>query len=347
MGGSVMKSSRLRGEEDVSQGERRLGAATVLPGVSMLDGIENLGQLMYYVREAHRKSRSYVSESSGVSLSQISRLESTGYMGTDSFREYVAALDLDYDQRSLLMEDLYPRFRKPSRIRQDEEMFNQVRLGSLKGSELNRYPELRRSLEAESLPCYVRDELWFVHAYNRSMLNLFELTVEDLSNNWAMWHVVASRFYPRSKFALAHGRFAHLYYPQSLKHFFDHTARFFFTRHMRALRNRLWNLGSRQYRQWWTSVTSLNTPYAEAESPPRMIDFNGRLYLAKSSDDQFSINMEDGCKLNYFKVTWEGMTSPATKSLRSLAERNQDTVPPVLYASDYVDDYNSWGELSG
>lgn len=182
----------------------------------MLDGIEHLGTLCGMIRQARGLAQKDVSKQGGVNRGTIATFEGCGKISWDAFNRYVKGLGLSWTDRDILQR----LFQTAEDIAEREQHLRSIRFSLLKNTTNRSCVAAVQALQSESFPCYIRDELQFVHAFNQSILDLFEITNDDLKSTWLAWHVIGTKYLPGSKLAQAHGNLAGGYFPQALKQFF-------------------------------------------------------------------------------------------------------------------------------
>ena len=327
------------------------------PLLEMKDKIDHLGGLLRSIREAHRLSQQALSKKMYLAQGVVSRFENGGPVSESTFASYVAALEqadgleLDIDEANLLRKQVYDECYSPDRVHFQQKRLTAFHFRFLKEPPNPGYQQAVAVLRSGTYPAYIRDELWFIHAYNQPMLDLFGLTPADLKDNWAMWHVIGNKYLPGSKLAAAHGAEADIYFPRALKFFFEDTAQFFFTAQMKALRNRLWDV-SKEYRRWWTSITTFNAPFGHERHPFRHIlyrnDQRQERWISMDSEVEkktIAVTAGPGQYGKYTKMRYVPRDSDTYAKEAIARLTTGEALQQVVFAADFIEDYNDWPEV--
>lgn len=319
---------------------------------AMRDGIDHLGTLMRNIREAHHLTQKQVRSVRGLDKSIVAKFEATGQISVRSFQHYVEGLGLEEDERQVLLTKFLLHSRDSRDIHYHEKRLGELRFAALQhppNAQKEAYRRVLAALQKEGNPAYIRDELWFVHAYNQPLLDLLDITHADLlksqmdrANGWVAWHVIGSKYAPGSKLVAIHGNFAELYFPRALKQFFEETAHIFFTAQMKALRNRLWLL-SETYQRWWRGISALNIPYGPDPDLQRDILYQGKsISMSLSSDEKFTVRLPQG-PVTYTKIVWSPIDTDAEEVIAKITSAPS---PELIFAATFIPDYNHGSELS-
>ncbi len=304
----------------------------------MLDGVEHLGTLCLKLR-GHRSSSEF-----DVDKGTISKFENTGKsMGVDAFTRFVNGLNLFPDQRELLLYKFYPHS-QDRELRHNQRMLCKVSFRTTRDRADHEYARLISELENEYYPSYIADPLWFVHALNQPLLDLFGITKGDLEthSDWWVWHGIGSKYHPKSKIGLQLKDDMYSYVPNVLQKFFNDTSQYFFTAHMRALRNRLWNLSDSYKREWSTLISFQGGEPRPATLMRVMEPRNSKpLVLDVMETPPTSIDVGEGDRVNYRRIQWIPRDKELWKSLREDLPGEEK----IHFAADYIEDYNDWPEI--
>jgi transcriptional regulator with XRE-family HTH domain len=307
----------------------------------VLDGIDDLGVLCKNIRESRHLEAKDLARLAGIDAGSISRFERNAHISIDAFSSYLNGLGLNSNERDILLYNLFYPSRK-QQLKESVEKLSRVRFSIIADKKNSVSRSALESLRIAEYPAYIRDEIGFIHAFNQPILDLFGITLADLTGNWAAWHLISTKYIPGSKLALAHGKQAETYFPRALKQFFEVTARYFFTPHMEALRNRLWNL-SEDYRLWWSKITEFGVPFKQLRHLQREILYKGTwISLGLIDEDVFEINLGDLYQGNYTRVGWIPRDPQAWEVMRKIAGPG---LKELHLAVDHVQDYNDWDEL--
>lgn len=221
---------------------------------------------------------------------------------------------------------------------------------------------LVRQMEQTPYPALIMDDLWFDHAINGSLCNIFSVPRERAPgtlpprlpelfySRWEMWHSVGIKFPQDSPLRIGYALTDSYFLPTVLQAFFEdpQTAPHLFGGHMRALLNRLRRAAMREgydnFNRAWHQVTAFLVP-ERARELLRIISFRGQsLPFRLTIPAQAPITSPGGFTAHYRLAVWE----PDSDHAREVAERIAD--PTIYYAADHDRHgqfhINSWPELS-
>jgi hypothetical protein len=155
-------------------------------------------------------------------------------------------------------------------------------------------PALQRltaQLAQEPRPAYITDNLWFIHAMNGAMLNLFSIDPDRHLDRWEAWHSVAAKLLVDSPLFSAHTS-VNQAYPPAIDFFFKETSRHLFTVQVRALLAALHRLsaenGVTHFDRWWEQTVTFQLPWA-FEDLRREIRYWGALPREQRTEENFEI----------------------------------------------------------
>lgn len=248
------------------------------------------------------------------SYSMIRKFE-LGDKTLKQYEGYVNALHLSQSRKDILI-----NICKGYKNKDDEE----VRLGHYSFDILNRprkkneeekeeIDKLIDQLEDTPFPAFIMDELWFVHAFNAPILELFSITEEDLKKA-PNWHVIATKYYKitdgrtvyESPLRRAHRELMHKYFPEAVFRFLISTSEYFFTDQMLNIQNFLCQLSPDVFQSLWGDLITMhgNLPIAE---PIRHIYYKKLLEpisMVVSYNPPVSVTVAKDYRLKFTLVLW-------------------------------------------
>ncbi len=318
----------------------------------MLDGVEHFGSLLQRLRLTAKLRQEDVPN---VDSATISKFENNrAKISHPSFSQYVRILrrksELTQEDEDLL-ERMYrdSGYEAESDITDHHDRLARYKFALLETAtpdrdhpEQTELAELREALLNETRPAYIRDELWFIHAYNQQFLDLIGLTLPDLKDSWTSWHIIGSLFASNSKLRHAFGPNEQLYLPQATDQFFKETVDIFFTAYMKALRNRLWKL-SPLYRRYWRDALSFQRPPHENTDYSMNICYKGKEVHFKVLSENKKIIAHSHI-LRYVKNVWnpEG-NKGAKRAVESINKRLSEQ--KIHFAAKNISDYHGWQDV--
>ena len=229
---------------------------------------------------------------------ELARAKSSRY-----FDAYVQALQQHnlYDARvnpplntgeAETLSALYANNHREAQIHRQELELAALDYGNIAGAHVpTRLQRLVDQLAGESRPAYIADNLWFIHAMNGSMLNLFGIDPARHLDRWEAWHSVAAKFLINSPLFNAHIS-VNQHYPPAIDFFFKEVGPHLFTVQMRALLAALHRLsadnGVTHFDRWWDQTVTFQLPWA-FEDLRREIRYWGALPGAQRTEENYEI----------------------------------------------------------
>lgn len=221
---------------------------------------------------------------------------------------------------------------------------------------------LVQQMEQTPYPALIMDDLWFDHAINGSLCNIFAIPrhrvpgapqprlPELFHKRWEMWHSVGIKFPQDSPLRAGYALTDSYFLPTVLQAFFEDplTAPHLFGSHMRALLYRLHGAAVREgyggFNRAWHQVTVFLVP-ERARELLRIITYRGQsLPFRLTIAGQAPVTSLGGFTAHYRLAVWE----PDSDQARDVAESIAD--PTIYYAADHDRHgqfhINSWPELS-
>jgi hypothetical protein len=127
--------------------------------------------------------------------------------------------------------------------------------------------ELDRLLRTCGRPAFIADPLWFIHALNGPLLNLFGIQPQREGayfRCWEAWHVMGCKFMAHSPIREAHCSYND-YFPPAVDQFYRSISPYLFTNQARALISRLIllsNANGFRFGSWWHNSVAFRAAYA-------------------------------------------------------------------------------------
>lgn len=220
---------------------------------------------------------------------------------------------------------------------------------------------LVRRMEQMPYPALIMDDLWFDHAINGTLCNIFaiprvripgqgQLRLPDFFyTRWEMWHSVGIKFPQDSPLRIGYAATDRYFLPAVLQIFFETpwTLPHLFGRHMHSLLARLRQTaqdeGYRAFSHAWHQVTAFLVPEHSHELL-RIITYQGQSLLFRLTiADHVPVTDADGYTVNYALAVWEPDSQQAEAVVQQIAD------PTIYYAADHDQRHqfhiNTWPEL--
>jgi hypothetical protein len=318
--------------------------------------LPHLGALCERNRVSRGISASLMQERCGVkNVSTITRnFEEFGDLGRKPFREYVQTLQLpglakprNFDYKPLKQEQaemlmaLYDHSRDVDK-RQCE--LGRISFDAIKpeyrGKELD---ELVNELANEERPAFIMDDLWFIHALNGAVLELFGETPDSESlNAWEAWHVMAAKFHSESRVRKTHTN-PDEYFPPTVEYFFQapNTYRYLFTLQMRTLLLRLLDLSEQHhtgFKEMWYDATCFNIRY-ELRALTRHLWYQGEEIKTEAGPRlSQEVEITPGNPVRYTLAVWNPVGKAAKEAFAHI--HNLSGSQELVYAADKDSSHN-------
>jgi hypothetical protein len=338
--------------------------------------IPHLGVLYKRVREARGLSQTDIASALGVTNSTISKFESTGRSRRDQIVErYIRALEapvlngvhryapLSMEEAALLRQ-LSPTAHNGSNGSNGTNGNNSN--GHAPAVQLSAYDfalitsphapaELKalvHKLRQTPWPAFIADGLWFVHAVNGAMWNLFGIAPDDpLLRRWESWQMVAAKFTDPSPIRAAHIS-PDNYFPPTICAFFQSTLPYLFTPQMRALLRNLHQLSlvnQLHFSTWWYLASSFNLSFDLSQSA-RILRRGDRFFHTTIRGlELHMIPITTAQAVPYFLGVWEPLGADTQAGFARLSGA---AAPDALFFASQYDvrqnfHVNCWPETEG
>lgn len=272
------------------------------------------------------------------------------------------------DEDAALLLSIYEKNNTPGKVRRLQNNLAGVDLRLLGQAQADNHLrplwELDQLLRRSTRPAFVADALWFIHAFNGALLNLFGLDPQrDLAylRRWEAWHVMGSKFMDNSPIREAHCSYND-YFPPTVDQFYRAICPYLFTYQSRALIRRLIemsNANGLQFGTWWHNAVAFRMSF-EPERLRRRIWYRNpdapegpRVVLRTAAERielrEVPLSADGSCTTTFWIGVWHGDEDPFThevlENLRGPVDNNL-----VLYAADYDElrDFhaNTWPEVA-
>lgn len=275
-------------------------------------------------------------------------LEENGGMNRTNFEKYISILKDKgrfplalTENQARMIEYYYAHRHSKARIKQDCDLahinFNHIREAKRKPNECDRLlVKLIEELEKEHRPALIMDSLWFDHAVNGSLLNLFELEPnDDIFKQWYGWHSIGIKAPHNSQVRQKYPN-TDSFLPQTLRYFFEyeHTYPHLFTVQFRYLLSQLHTLSTDEdyeLQKWWAQIISFNLPY-KLRAVPRKIMCQGRTYdFNPINTRSVVVTVEGGHKVRYILSIFD----PDSEEAEAIRTQIEDHT--LYVAADFED----------
>lgn len=256
------------------------------------------------------------------------------------------------DEDAALLLGVYEKNNTPGKVRRLQNNLAAIDLDLIgrarPDNHLRPLYELDQLLHQSNRPAFVADSLWFIHALNGALLNLFALDPQrDLPyfRRWEAWHVMGSKFMDNSPIREAHCSYND-YFPPTVDQFYRAICPYLFTYQARALIRRLIetsNANGFQFGNWWHNALAFRMSF-EPERLRRRIWYcdpsapDGARVVLRTAAERIEMRevplSADGSSTTTFWIgVWHGDEDPFTHDvldhLRGPVDNNL-----VLYATD-------------
>lgn len=135
--------------------------------------------------------------------------------------------------------------------------------------------QLEQKLRLGGQPAFIADSLWFIHAVNGPLLNLFALHPQRHAayfRRWEAWHVMGTKFMDYSPIREAHVSYND-YFPPTVDQFYRSICPDLFTSQARALAQRLLSMSNQNglhFGAWWHNSVAFRMAFAPEQLRRRL-----------------------------------------------------------------------------
>lgn len=323
--------------------------------------LPHIGILCQRIRERRHLHQRDIVELTGLSASTVTRVEKNR-TSLDSFTQYIQAFlhgSPPLSQQQIDALRLLYLNSQPAKIADLQAELAVIDFRDIRSG--NRPPQLDdllTELRNEQRPAFIRDNLWFIHAYNGAIMHMFGVDFQHKKNlqHWTAWHLLGTKFVADSPIRQAHCEPAN-YFRNVVDGFWHDLHRYLFTWQVRILIYRLYTLAHRDgldFEYIWSAAATSTLEY-QLSHYTRTLRRPGtydQLFRVQSSEPM-SINPEVVYKSKYWTgytlVVWNPIDE-AAKEFFSEIQRDAYS-REILFAADYDCErtfhVNSWPEVSG
>ena len=309
--------------------------------------LPHVGRLCEFIRESRHLRAREVAAITGLSESTVSRIEQNSGSAA-SFEKYVGAFrhgkpPLNPRQIDQLVE-LYQYSRPRKVIEELQPELAGIDLCLIKSAAgPSRLKELLAELRQERRPAYIRDNLWFIHAYNGAILHLFGVDFSRPENlaSWVAWHVIATKFYSNSPVRNMHSSVTD-YFPHAVDAFWCDLRRYLFTWQARVLIRAIHQLSQPhgfRFDDWWSQAVTFRLEYelkdyTRALYHPQAASDTSRLIRAQASEPvSVDVPYAEGFSSRFTLAVWNPINAEAADLFRQISARPD--ARDILFAADY------------
>lgn len=319
--------------------------------------LPHLGALCKHLRESRNVLLKAVAQACDVEESTITKFEQNGTTSRKTFNQYAKFIGSNHPPLKPHQQQLLTHLFENRRLVRTLECELTVLSFDDIVSERRRpagLTSLLNQLHNETRPAYIMDSLWFIHAVNGALLELFDVTPDsDLLKRWEGWHVVAPKFYNNSPIRPIYAN-TNEFLPPTLVYFFQYesTYRFLFTLQMRKLIERMLKESADhhlEFHQWWKQVTSFTLPYNSEPMNRTFVYRQKRIQVEPKIVKTQDVRLGSGHPARYILSAWEPWDAEAKdifRQFQTLKDKRE-----IYYAADYEQKYsqkfhvNDWDEI--
>jgi hypothetical protein len=213
-------------------------------------------------------------------------------------------------------------------------------------------PELKalvQQLRQTPWPAFIADGLWFIHAVNGAMLNLFGIAPDSpLLRRWESWHLIATQFTDPSPVRDAHVSPDNCF-PSAICAFFRATLRYLFTPQMRALLRSLHQISltnQTHFSTWWYQTSAFSLAF-ELKQDARILRRSDRYFLTsiRRTKSQF-VPITAKMQVPFFLGIWQPLAAETQAAFARLS--GAAAASELFFAADHdtqqANHVNSWPE---
>jgi len=309
-----------------------------------------IGALCRKIRMSRELDIKDINAHFSLSKSTISRIEQNDTVGRESFQQYIRALTSNFahppltSQQAEHLLQLYDMSRQ-QKVYELEAEVAAISLGDIKAAPSHGNKQLRELhdlFRSQSRPALLCDDLWFDHAINGALLDLFDMSPNaHYMYDWKTWHSLATKLHAQSLVLKGHDDFDHAL-PPTVQLFYAHSYRYLFTIQMQYLLLELNELSRRnemQFEQCLAQVTSYAYTYSQnvlTNLPKKYIYAKSqRVYIELQIQETYSITLEGGYTVNYHLMTWNPALGHSYSEQRFKMLRESGRCQAIYYAIDY------------
>ncbi len=307
--------------------------------------LPHIGTLCRRIRESRSVRPTDIARWCDVDESTITRnLEERGGIAAKTFKRYIEALQLPgiadppiTEKQAVILWNLYEN-RSTAKISALENNLSAISFADIRSKRRSiLLTEIVTALEKAQGPALIMDDLWFVHAVNGALLNLYTIdSGSEFLYRWEAWHDMAIKFSADSPVRGAH-LYTNAFLAFSLTHFLENGIYpYLFTSQIRYLIRRLITLSEQQnfaFHEWWKLATSFSLPF-EDEPLARLMWYQGQtIQVAVAPQMHRVIDVSQEYPVGYTLVAWQPLGSEAQQAFTAIQHQKDSHL--LFYAADY------------
>jgi hypothetical protein len=322
---------------------------------------QNVNALCYYLRTSRSISQASMASYCHVKSVDIHKFEKAKQervSGIEIFPKYIEALQSEdmvltpyqvlTPKQAEIIFDLYGN-RSDNAIRILEEELAAIDLRDILPETHPPYTgdngdfgELFADFQEEARPALIRDDLWFDHAINGKLCNLFDIQLQEdgklppFFNAWHGWHSLGIKFDQISPVRKSYEKHDQYFIPAVFQYFFEtrETSRYLFTWQMQQLLREFYNLSGvnkRRFERWLHNALTFSTDYEIMNSIIRTITYKGKQAVFRLTDlRKAPATFKGGYTIRYTLGVWQAQGSDAEEIIELIQGNNS-----IYYAADY------------
>lgn len=260
------------------------------------------------------------------------------------------------DDEAEALQSIYMHNHRAAQIHEQELELAALDYGNMRGAHVP--PALQRMVDRlaeESRPACIMDNLWFVHAMNGPMLNLFGIDPARHLGRWEAWHSLAAKFLVHSPLFKAHISI-NLNYPPAVDFFFKEISRHLFAVQTRALLAELHRLSAENgitlFDRWWEQTVTFQLPWAFEDMRREIRYWGGLPHEERTAENytiirawadarhDFTVESLCGRPMHYWLSLWDTPPNGETPGISITELDGYADNRQIYFAADYDVDHN-------
>jgi len=311
----------------------------------------HIGILCKRIRQSRGVEAKAITQHFGISPATINRIEHNNGASRDSFEQYIAALTSPLafppltTRQAENLRQLY-EYSRPQKVLELEEEVAAIALQDIKTAHSHWNKSLRDLndlLKAQNRPALLMDDLWFDHAINGALLQLFDLNAKaDYMYQWQTWHSMAIKLNTQMPVWGQHDDFDYVL-PPNVQLFFDHAQRYLFTTQMRYLVYQLLTISTQhrlKFNCCWEQTITYSFPYEPDTLLTIPRQYTGEnstpgIHVEVQVQGIYPITLAEGYTVNYRLMTWNPIAGHEYTERKFEEIRQSNSCHCIYYAVDY------------
>lgn len=205
--------------------------------------------------------------------------------------------------------------------------------------------KLLNQLRRRRWPAYIRDNLWFIHAYNGAIMYLFGLDPKNRHNfeSRTTWNVLTTKFFADSAVRRAHVR-TEDYFRSVIQAFWSDVQPYLFTLQARKLIASLHQLSEAdglEFDRLWCSAMTFTLEedpdfFTRVLYDPRYDHDRSKVFHAESYDQPYTevkYEIQETFTARYKLVVWNPVDDAAKELFENIA--NRPDASEIIFAADH------------